>query len=60
MPNVTFPCATLHDPETGRIAVYYGAADSYVGLAFGNLDEIIDYIKDNSKVTETDTEIGRR
>ena len=58
--NVTFPCATLHDPETGRIAVYYGAADSYVGLAFGNLDEIIDYIKDNSKVTETDTEIGRR
>ena len=50
----------VHDPETGRIAVYYGAADSYVGLAFGNLDEIIDYIKDNSRVTETDTEIGRR
>ncbi len=60
VPNVTFPCATLHDPETGRIAVYYGASDSYVGLAFGNLDEIIDYIKDNSKVTDTDTEIGRR
>ena len=60
VPNVTFPCATLHDPETGRIAIYYGAADSYVGLAFGNLDEIIDYIKDNSRVTETDTEIGRR
>ncbi len=60
VPNVTFPCATLHDPETGRIAIYYGASDSYVGLAFGNLDEIIDYIKDNSKVTESDTEIGRR
>ena len=60
MPNVCFPCATLHDPDTGRIAVYYGAADSYVGLAFGNLDEIIDYIKDNSSVTENDTEIGRR
>jgi beta-1,4-mannooligosaccharide/beta-1,4-mannosyl-N-acetylglucosamine phosphorylase len=60
VPNVTFPCATLHDPETGRIAVYYGAADSYVGLAFGNLDEIIDYIKDNSKVTDMDAEIGRR
>ena len=60
VPNVTFPCATLHDPETGRIAVYYGAADSYVGLAFGYLDEIIDYIKDNSKTTNDDTEIGRR
>lgn len=60
VPNVTFPCATLHDPDTGRIAVFYGAADSYVGLAFGQLDEIIDYIKDNSKVTADDIEIGRR
>lgn len=60
VPNVCFPCATIHDPETGRIALYYGAADSVVGLAFCELDDIIDYIKENSKVTETDTEIGRR
>jgi beta-1,4-mannooligosaccharide/beta-1,4-mannosyl-N-acetylglucosamine phosphorylase len=60
VPNVTFPCATLHDSDTGRIAVYYGAADSYVGLAFGCLDEIIDYIKANSKTTSDDTDIGRR
>ena len=58
--NVVFPCATLHDPKSGRIAVYYGAADSYVGLAFGYLDEIIDYIKEHSKVSETDTELGKR
>ena len=60
MPNVCFPCATIHDSETGKIAVYYGAADSYVGLVFTKLDEIVDYIKKNSKVTEQDTEIGRR
>jgi len=60
VPNVCFPCATIHDPETGRIALYYGAADSVVGLAFCELDDIIDYIKENSLVTETDTEIGRR
>ena len=60
VPNVCFPCATLHDPDTGRIAIYYGAADSYVGLAFGYLDEIIDYIKENNRTTQTDTEIGRR
>ena len=60
VPNVCFPCATLHDPDTGRIAVYYGASDSYVGLAFGQMEEIIDYIKDNSKVTPDDTELGRR
>ena len=34
MPNVCFPCATLQDADTGRIALYYGCADSYVGLAF--------------------------
>lgn len=60
MPNVCFPCATIHDAETGKIAVYYGAADSYVGLAFTQLDEIIDYIKDHSVVREADTELGRR
>lgn len=27
VPNVCFPCATIHDSETGRIAIYYGAAD---------------------------------
>ncbi len=60
MPNVCFPCATIHDSETGRIAIYYGAADSYVGLAFTEIDEIVDYIKTKSKVTTSDTEIGRR
>lgn len=24
VPNVVFPCATLHDSATGRIAIYYG------------------------------------
>ena len=60
VPNVCFPCATIHDSETGRIAVYYGAADSYVGLAFTEVDDIVDYIKNNSKLTESDKEIGRR
>ena len=60
VPNVVFPCATLQDPAAGRIAVYYGAADSYVGLAFGYVDDIIGYIKARSRVTEDDTCVGRR
>ena len=60
VPNVVFPCATIHDSETNRIALYYGAADSVVGLAFCNADDIIDYIKDHSVVTQSDTEVGRR
>jgi len=43
--NVTFPCATLQDADTGRIAVFYGAADTYCALAFTQVDELIDYIK---------------
>jgi beta-1,4-mannooligosaccharide/beta-1,4-mannosyl-N-acetylglucosamine phosphorylase len=45
VPNVCFPCSALHDPETGRITVYYGCADTVVGACFGYIDEIIDFIK---------------
>jgi beta-1,4-mannooligosaccharide/beta-1,4-mannosyl-N-acetylglucosamine phosphorylase len=45
VPNVVFPCANLYDPDTNRIAVYYGAADTYTAVAFGYADEIIEYIK---------------
>ncbi|MDR1687014.1 MAG: glycoside hydrolase family 130 protein [Clostridiales bacterium] len=60
VPNVVFPCATICDAETGRIAVYYGAADSYVALAFTTAEEVVGYIKENSKVTDSDSEVGRR
>lgn len=58
VPNVVFPCATLVDGDTGRIAIYYGAADSYLALAFTQLDYLVDYIKDNSKVSDCDKDIG--
>lgn len=60
VPNVCFPCATLLDADTGHIALYYGAADTYLAMAFAQLDELVDYIKANSIVSETDTEIGIR
>ena len=50
VPNVAFPCAALADADTGRLAIYYGAADTVVALAFGQVDEIIDFIKANSLV----------
>ncbi|MCI9606749.1 MAG: glycosidase [Muribaculaceae bacterium] len=48
VPNVTFPCAALTDSDTGRIAVYYGCADTVTGLAFGYVDEIVQWTKANS------------
>ena len=43
--NVCFPCATLQDADTGRMAIFYGAADTYCALAFAQVDELIAFIK---------------
>lgn len=58
VPNVCFPCATLQDNDTGRIAIYYGAADSYVALAFTKLDILLEYIKSNNELGEADSSEG--
>lgn len=50
VPNVVFPCAALYDQPTGRIAIYYGAADTVTGLAFTYLTELIDFLKHNSEL----------
>ena len=47
VPNVTFPCAALADGDTGRIAIYYGCADTVTGLVFGMADEVADFVKKN-------------
>ena len=56
VPNVIFPCATLQDGETGRIAIYYGAADTHVGLAFTTVDAVVNYIKEHSVLHSGDDE----
>lgn len=48
VPNVIFPCAALHSEEKDQLAVYYGAADTVVAMAFGKLSEVIDFTINNS------------
>jgi beta-1,4-mannooligosaccharide/beta-1,4-mannosyl-N-acetylglucosamine phosphorylase len=48
VPNVTFPCAALHDTATGRLAIYYGCADTVTSLAFGYIDDIVAFTKRTS------------
>ncbi|HSV73662.1 MAG TPA: glycoside hydrolase family 130 protein [Chthonomonadales bacterium] len=50
VPNVAFPCAALVDPPTGRIAIYYGCADTVTGLAFCLADELVDFVKTHARV----------
>jgi beta-1,4-mannooligosaccharide/beta-1,4-mannosyl-N-acetylglucosamine phosphorylase len=47
VPNVVFPCAALADAATGRLAIYYGAADTVTCLAFAQIDEMIAWMKAN-------------
>jgi len=48
VPNVVFPCAALVDPPTGRMAIYYGGADTVTCLAFAYLHEVVEFVRDNS------------
>jgi len=45
VPNVVFPCAALTDADTGRIAIYYGCADTVTGIAFTTVNELMEYMK---------------
>jgi beta-1,4-mannooligosaccharide/beta-1,4-mannosyl-N-acetylglucosamine phosphorylase len=40
----------LYDKPTGRIAIYYGGADTVTGLAFCRIDEVLDFLKHDSTV----------
>lgn len=45
VPNVTFPCAALVDASTGRMAIYYGGADTVTCLAYAYIPEIFDFLQ---------------
>ena len=47
------------DISTGRIAIYYGCADTVTGLCFTTVDETIKYIKDHNELQHWDKDEGR-
>ena len=49
VPNVRFPCSALVDEPTGRIALYYGCADTVTSLAFSTIDILVSYIKEHAE-----------
>lgn len=48
--GVVFPCAALHEQQTGRLAIYYGAADTSTCLAYAEMGPLLDWIKADSEV----------
>ncbi len=43
--DVVFPCGVIHDPQSGDLRLYYGAADTAIALATGNVNELLDWLK---------------
>ncbi|HEX7378270.1 MAG TPA: glycosidase [Pirellulales bacterium] len=44
--GVVFPCGwVLHEPS-GTLRLYYGCADTSVGVATGQLSEVLDYVRE--------------
>lgn len=39
--GVIFPCGFTHEPSSGEVRLYYGAADTAVALASGHVDDLI-------------------
>ncbi|MBN2449723.1 MAG: glycoside hydrolase family 130 protein [Lentisphaeria bacterium] len=45
VPNVCFPCAALCDGASGRIAIYYGGADTTTCLAFTTVEMLFEAMR---------------
>lgn len=45
VPGVVFPCGLVHDPSTDELRMYYGAADTCVGLATSSLQRVLEHLR---------------
>lgn len=43
-PNVVFPTGLVHDEPRDRLRLYYGVADSHVGLATASYSGLLEYV----------------
>ena len=45
VPGVVFPCGWVHDPQTGLVRIYYGAADTCVAVAVTTMDRLLSVLE---------------
>jgi len=46
VPGVVFPCGIVHDADSDELRVYYGAADTCVGLVTASLSDVLTYLRE--------------
>ena len=47
VPNVVFSCGTVVDESTGEMLMYYGAADTSIGVATAKISDLLDWLRAN-------------
>lgn len=50
--GAVFPCGWILDITTGKVKMYYGAADTCIALATADLSELLEYIKSCPEVIQ--------
>lgn len=45
VPNVVFSCGTVVDEATGLMQMYYGAADTSIGLATARVSDLLEWLR---------------
>jgi len=45
VPGIVFPTGAILNQDARELRLYYGAADSSVGVATANIDDVLEYIK---------------
>lgn len=50
VPNVVFPTGVTLDDDGDTIRMYYGVADTSIGIAKGSLSEILEWLKQNGDI----------
>ena len=45
VPNVVFPCGAVLDASSGELRLYYGAADTCVGLMTANIADVLNWLR---------------
>ncbi len=50
--GAVFPCGWILDKVTGKVRMYYGAADTCIALATANLNDLLEYINSCPEVKQ--------
>jgi predicted GH43/DUF377 family glycosyl hydrolase len=49
VPGVVFPCGLIHRADSDELRLYYGAADSCIGLATASLSEVLAFVMEHGE-----------